>query len=329
MNEPTIWDELLSRADNEKAIVYRRLDMDTPFSMRRAILYPSLTRAFIIELGIGSEFPKRQNPSWKGMNIDEVFLDIPVRGTRHIMLELLHDELKDIFEIFIDNVIDVVTVSKDLGQMNEGLQRLIFKWDFFFKNSGPDGLSEEMQRGLMGELIFLKTLIQRWSGWKAVESWRGWERGRFDYILDKSAIEIKTSMSMEPIKVRISNEGQLDDRGLNALYLGIYNLEPSVNGEISLRNLVDDIENILTCDWKASLAFKERLTMYGYLPIHDNKYFTKYRLKTENFYSVIDGFPRITSIPQGIADVQYSLIQSACEDFRIDQETMLVKIGVI
>ena len=89
-------------------------------------------------------------------------------------------------------------------------------------------LSREKQQGLFAELKFLLKLISstQISNHNAVESWKGGEN-HHDFQFKNRVVEVKSTTSKEPKKVKISNEKQLNDTDLDCLMLSIFSQQYS------------------------------------------------------------------------------------------------------
>lgn len=93
------------------------------------------------------------------------------------------------------------------------------RWQKFL-SAGVEGLSEERQRGLWGELRFLRNdLVAVFGPQDSVSAWQGSRAAHQDFLFSSGAVEIKTTIAKGPHVVQITSERQLDDKGLPALYL--------------------------------------------------------------------------------------------------------------
>ena len=70
----------------------------------------------------------------------------------------------------------------------------------------------------------------------------------------------------------------------------------------------------------------------GYIDAHDEQYLRpKYKLVDLHFYRVHDGFPRLTrdQIPSGVGDVHYDVTLAACQEFKIDENMVVLRLRKI
>lgn len=319
------WTELRSQYDRlASGTVYKLIDIDSQVDIRYAITYPSSTRAILIQLEDDLESLDILEPKWKGLKIYEIFLDTPKPETRHLVLELAHEELLDIFSRLISDIIEEVMIADSRNHAYESLRNCLNLWNYFFRKCGPEGLSKERQRGLLGELIFLKTILDNdGSALKIVNSWKGCERDFHDFQTGEQSIEIKTTMGKEPLNFIVSSERQLNDIGLKFLYLGVTHLSPSHSGGISLNQIINDIKNILKGTGQPLIDFEDRLFMAGYLKVHEKNYNDQYAIIKKFFFRVTDDFPRIISIPVGVGDLTYSITLSSCNEYQMNEDDVI------
>ena len=101
----------------------------------------------------------------------------------------------------------------------------------------------------------------------------------------------KTTISKEPKKVIISNEKQLNNQGLNNLFLSVFLLEESDSGK-SLPEYIDEIRTYINEDSQtANPLFEVYLKHAKYLEKH-RKFYEQYKIVNQEvlLYRVEDGF---------------------------------------
>ncbi len=260
------------------------------------------------------------------MKFEHVKLPVPEKDSVHLSLKLENREYRDVFtSLCADLSGDLVEAVDDKREIV--LAAFLDRWTKFFERYGLRGLSPEKQRGLFGELIWLRTLFGKDIGSiTALNSWKGCERGYHDFEINGQVVEVKTTMTKEPRRVRISNERQLDDRGLISLHLLVLTLIKSENGGESLPDLVDSIMTAVASAPGGRRRFEQCLSAAGYLDIHTHLYTDTYMVKKEELLKVEEGFPRITDIPDGLGDIRYSLVVSAASSFLSDTDDYLALV---
>jgi hypothetical protein len=315
------WEQLETKFSSDSRTyqrVYHRLDLAKETGIRLSCSYPGLVWELLIEAGASEDVLAIPFPKWKGMSFEVLVLDAPQKGTKHIALSVEEPENRDIFvNICADLISGLEGCTTNQARRNE-ISAFLIRWSAFFEKHGLEGLTPEKQRGLFGELWWLRKMVQ--SGIdpvQAVTSWKGCEQNYQDFELAGQAVEVKTSMMKEPRKVQISNERQLDNRGFHSLHLFVLTMITASSIGETLPSLIQSLKKSFSGK-TATYSFKDALVKAGYLEAHTHLYQTGYSLIKEEFFEVRDGFPRITEIPQGLGDIHYALVLSACSDFLSD-----------
>ena len=180
-----------------------------------------------------------------------------------------------------------------------------------------DIMSNSMQKGLLGELMYLKELISILGDVKAVHSWSGPDDADQDFVYDNIWAEIK-AISASAETVSISSLEQLDSDTSGTLR--VYFLEattPDNNHGFTLFQVISEVRARISSNPEANELFENKLFMYSYKdnPLYDIQ---KYYLHSVNDYDVRDNFPRITkdNINPAIVQAQYSISLAAIDDFK-------------
>jgi len=321
-----IWvsiEEKMNRGAYTDKRIYQRLDLERETDIRLGFVKPDGVRELLVQLSPTDKtdfFP----PKWVGMKSEIILMDAPERGTRHIRLFMDKPEHREVFTVVCSDIID--TLLKVVKPEHRTIQLLacMEKWGRFFQKHGIEGLSNEAQRGLYGELYWLYRLLTAGMDRnKAMESWMGCRRAYHDFEHNGKIIEVKTTISKEPRRVRINNEKQLDDRGFAKLTLYVLTLDPTQTGGQRLPDLVKNIRSVLSGFNDARDIFELCLQDAGYLDLHDSLYDMGYNVRKEETFKVMDGFPRIIDLPSGTGDISYSLVLSACQQFIADPASVI------
>lgn len=316
-----IWSDLeedASQDPNHTQRKYRRLDLEKETGIRLGCVSPGIVWEMLIEAGKPGEMFDMDLPEWKGMGFEIISLDVPSANTSHIRLFLEHKEYRDIFVAICADLIRSLDECLSNESRRKEISDFLARWSRFFRLYGQEGLSPERQRGLFGELWWLRRLIEGGiPDYTALDSWKGCERGFHDFDIRGYVVEVKTTMTKEPRKVQVSNERQLDERGLNCLHLFVATLKKHESGGQSLPELVKSLRDIFSGKG-ISYKFEHSLTEAGYLDLHSHIYRGSYTVIIEELFWVHDGFPRITDFPKGIGDLHYSIVLGACDSFRCD-----------
>lgn len=233
---------------------------------------------------------------------------------------------ENIFESVISDICDRVVQLKETVSLSSVLKQVLTEWKLFFEKFENKILSIATQKGLFGELTFLKdVLLKKYSCSVAMQFWTGSERTNHDFQIIRNAVEIKTTSSKQHRKFNISSERQLDNTGLDNLYLVLYFLNVHVNmPDRTLPALINEIGTIIQEDPYASFIFEVKLSKYGYSTMHTDKYDVGFSSSGMKTFSVVEGFPRLLQkdVPNGIGDIKYSVVVSACSACEIKNDIL-------
>ncbi len=273
-------------------------------------------KLFVIKVSESADqlfFKRRQ---FRGVSVE--LLDFT--SHREVTIILLDPSLEDIFYLFIDNLFDSI---KELGSENEVLKvssNIIFKWKKLFDKIRNDLLTPEQQRGLLGELLFIKEMLQEDMNHRVtIENWFGPELFNKDFIISNTGFEVKTTMQNRPA-VTISGEKQLDKQDLSNLYLKIFILDEIKGEGITLNCVIAEIQAIIREDLELASGFEYKLLMVGYRPEDGTEYKTGYRIVRSELYHVDESFPKIIppSLPAGIFNCVYHIDITALDRFQAE-----------
>ncbi|WP_281868557.1 PD-(D/E)XK motif protein [Brevibacillus parabrevis] len=266
-------------------------------------------------------------PTWSGITLKQSFLEVYGQNKWYLILMQVHEVDKEIFEAMVSQICDALLQINQSMLITE-LQNQLDRWKTFFLTYGDSGLSKSEQKGLYGELFFLKKLIQSVIGITAIKHWYGSEKTRHDFQFNSYAIEVKTTTSKKHYTVRVASENQLDDRGLNGLFLEFLAFNEMEYGDSTLSAVVDEIRKIINHNNDLRVLFEQKLIMAGYVDSHRDRYNTSYSLRTEVSFQVKEGFPRLLpeDLQKGVGDISYSIELSVCEPFKISSEELLSSV---
>lgn len=236
-----------------------------------------------------------------------------------LLFKLLSNQHRDIFSVLCEDLIASISSVTNETQLVKELLNRFEKWKSLFDRAAAQGLSAEEQRGLFGELFFLRKFLQTNSDFIAViNSWVGSEKQIKDFQFGNWSLEVKTTHGNNHQKVHISSERQLDTTNLENLFLYHLSLETRQQSGESLNQIADSVCEILSPDFTSLNRFKNKLLEGGYFEQHRTLYEnTGYFTRQDVFYKVENDFPRIeeADIRNGVGDVKYSIVISQCSDF--------------
>jgi hypothetical protein len=239
---------------------------------------------------------------------------------KEITFILLDNELDDVFALFIENIYDSIYELESESIVISQVLDSIAKWKKLFDKIKSTLLSEQEQKGLIGELMFISESLEHGvSNDTIIENWFGPDYYNKDFIINNKGFEIKTTTQDRPT-LKISSEQQLDKQDLNILYLIQYNLEESKSNGFTLPELINKIRGEITESFILKSKFDEKLIQIGYFDDDSSKYDTKYKLIDKHIYNVDDNFPKITksTLPKGIFNSIYNIETLVLNEFKIE-----------
>ena len=324
-----IWVGLESETSNHSGLLYKRYSAEVLPDVFIALKAPEKLRCIAFRISAAFPFDENQWNKLKDIKI-ETLPDERDKSKKFLLILLLNKQHKDIFSTLCEDLIfGVSDVSTEQTLVEKLLERLA-KWQSLFEKVGKQGLSDEAQRGLYGEIYFLRFFLTNNSDKNyCIKSWLGPEKSIQDFQYSNWAVEVKTTHGNNHQKIHITSERQLDDSIIEKIFLFHLSLDVRVGNGESLNILIDEVSELLNDNTMASNLFKLKLLESGYYDIHKPLYDERgYTIRQENIYRVTDNFPRITEnqIPIDVGDVRYSIVLSESEEWRINHQTLLGEI---
>ena len=207
------------------------------------------------------------------------------------------------------------------------------KWKSLFNKFTSQGLTSEQQRGLFGELFFIRKYLQNNSDYhNVINTWVGPSNEIRDFQFQNWALEVKTTIGNNHQKVHISSERQLDTTHVENLFLYHLSLEKVQGSGESLPQIINSIEEILLHDTICINRFKSKLYEVGYFDQQENLYNSYgYHIRQFNYYKVEGDFPRLeeNELRSGVGDVKYSIILSQCTQYIISEINVLESLSFL
>lgn len=318
----SIWQYLEegARFQAQPGFDYEYWDTQLPASFRVAFDCDRKIRMF--HIGVSQIEFKRFNRAFKYQGLTlEKFQDIHQRGF-WISLALQKKEFTDVFTVLCEDIISAIGNTANERRRIQSLIARLEAWKSLFSQAMENGLSKEKQLGLWGELYVLHEYLLPTIGTQSVTTWKGPKGYVHDFQSKSWAIEIKTQAgNAKPDRLKINGEQQLEDRGLDHLFLVMLSVARRERTVDSLPELVEKVEASLAVDPSMLQVFRAHLLEVGYFshhrPLYEN---TGYTIREEKQWKVFEGFPRIREkdLPAGINDVTYSLSIVAIKEFEVD-----------
>lgn len=317
-----IWDELANDKSLISGLLFRRYSGTVKPDVYVALQNPEKYLCIYVAISKSTEV-NISNFS----NLQEIQVDLfasPNEGDKNILIfKLLNFEHVDIFAVLCEDLITSISEETNEKKIIREVLNRFEKWKSLFNKIGLQGLKPEEQRGLFGELYFLRNFLKMKNDFLAVVStWTGTEKQIRDFQSGSWAVEVKTTHGNNHQKVHISSERQLDTTNLETMFLYHISLEKQQNSGETLNDIVDSVTDILRAETIALNKFKSKIYEVGYFDLQRNLYENiGYHIRQDEFYKVEKDFPRIeeNDLRIGVGDVKYSIILSQCATFSISE----------
>ena len=182
----------------------RRLDTEACVDMFACIFWPTRRLGLLIE-GDGEQHPPTDRvPVCRGVKV--VHEVVRTESPRTVLRVILEDpSLLDIFAVLSTDLVSAIGAAQNT---TVGLRLCIDRlsmWQGLFERVPPEGLSEEAQRGLFGELLILENFcLAKLRTLGAVTSWAGPDAAHQDFKIGDAAIEVKTTLAKRHARLSIA-----------------------------------------------------------------------------------------------------------------------------
>jgi hypothetical protein len=321
-----IWEDLSNDKSLISGLLSRRYSGSVKPDVYVALQYPDKFLCVYVAISKATDVDISNFSNLQEIQVD--LFDSPNEPDKSILIfKLLNTQHADIFATLSEDLItSIAGETNETKTIREVLNRFE-KWKSLFSRINSKGLKPEQQRGLFGELYFLRKLLLTTNNFISVlNTWTGTENQIRDFQSGSWAVEVKTTIGNNHQKVHISSERQLDTTNLQDMFLYHISLEQQQNSGEKLNDIVDSVIDILRSDPIALNKFKSKIYEVGYFDLQRNLYdATGYHIRHEKFYKVEKEFPRIeeNDLRSGIGDVKYSIILSQCATFSISESEVL------
>lgn len=330
MIDESVWQELETRQQTPGRST-RRLHPDSTHDIQVSVTHPALRRMLLLGTDAGTADTVRQEirdlPATRGLQLN---LSSVSSHRYELQVMLTDDELTEVFTPLVSDIADVVRDAPTTGTAAQSAVRRYVRWQQLLRSVSREGLSRQARCGLFGELHFLlEYALPALEQNTAVGSWTGPRQTNQDFQLPGAAVEVKATTARSPRTIQIVSERQLDTADTTPLALAHVVLDDRQRGlGRTLNALVDEIRARLTSP-SASQRFESLLIQVGYLPNQRDLYdHDRYALRRSEFWTVGEGFPRITEadLPSGVGDCTYTIDVSALNTHSVTTEALIALI---
>lgn len=273
----------------------------------------------LLKVAAGTEEPK-QLPKMR--NLDLGFRDLG--GNRSLILILKDAEQQ---ELFANLCLDIVRAADGAVDGSDALQRMIrrtMRWHHLLRGGKNDLLSIEEQRGLVGELHFLRRLIDLVGPYAAIEAWKGPSGSSKDFEFGACLAEVKARRGAAKPFVQISSEDQLADVEGTRLFLVVSAVDAAIkpNG-MTLTDHVMELEKLFVTAPQDAYRLWELAIVETGFDFDDDYSDRRWTVGKTMDFEVRDEFPRVTTpLKPGVSGVRYSIALDACGPFAAESNTI-------
>jgi hypothetical protein len=253
-----------------------------------------------------------------------------VNGSTTFYLRLKDHAQIELFETLCR---DVASSAEQAMSEPDALTRAIgrtSRWHHLLRGGRENGLSEEKQKGLIGELAVLEWMSHLVGPKAAVTAWVGPSGSPKDFELHEHCIEIKARRAAAQPYVQISNEFQLADVDNHQLWLSVIAVDKVAepfgatldNFVLSAASHFQGDDHDIEMLWEASISAT------GYR-IEDDYSDIMWVVSNPSWYAVRDGFPRVDlPLREGVGSLKYAIALAACAPFEIDEADLKAAISL-
>jgi len=327
----TLWQSLETGNLPSTGIVLRRFPADFLPEISAALHLPGHHPALAVQLADTSLLENALRQSFRDLKISLVGAEQPPV----LLIELQNPALREIFAVLCDDLAQHLKHETNPVVIARELRNRLHQWSLLFEKAAAPGLSPEEQRGLFGELVILKMLLENTADPLTVlNGWQGVSGGIQDFFYTDRAIEVKTTSGNQHQTVTISSAAQLDESGLTFLWLAYLTLEIASGGNEgkSLNDAVDDVLALLESNAEATIRFRAKLAEVGYFeaqrPLYEHP---AYHIRATRFYQVRDEFPRIrpNELRSGVDTIKYAIRLSDCQTWLAEASFVLQNLPIL
>jgi len=233
--------------------------------------------------------------------------------TNYLIMTLIDKEYNNLFDDLIISLFNSIKDIKEVHLYSKVFIQTFYQWVLFFTSDNNDRLPKDVIKGVWGELIILKELIQSSDSYSVNDILYGW-RGPYDqghdFIYDDNHIEVKTKDNKK-LSVRISSEQQLEVESGKTLTLSVVSVDDDMENGFSLKDLVLEIKKAVFERLGDFSIILTALLQKG-VTLQNIQEYNNYRFKPLNIFNydcLEEGFPKITAnnLPPSISNVKYDI----------------------
>lgn len=268
--------------------------------------------------------PANRHLDFKGIQKENLSIEY-FREKNLIVLQLLDSDFYDLFDDLIISLYQGIKTINHADEYSNHFIQAFYRWSEFFEDKKSDLLSEEVIKGIMGELLVLKLLITDPNKLEInflLKAWTGlYDKGN-DFELENKNLEVKTK-SPSGIDVKISSEFQLQVSPGKGLELFVVSIISDFTVGINIRDLIWEVKKLVQESTGDNTILWKALSQKNITAKNVSQY-DRYRFKPVNWISyncADEDFPKLnrSNIPEEISALKYALRTTLLTPFVIEQ----------
>lgn len=274
--------------------------------------------AFLVKYPLTSWAPIAL-PSFRSIEVADY------RNDGYLAVTLLDTDMSD---IFFKVCLDIIGCLQEMPpkSLRKACILRLERWSYFLKPS-RSRMSPEKQKGLMGELLFLKEdVLAALPASTALQGWVGPDAAPRDFEYGQTFIEVKSKRNSASSTIVISSEDQLNVSPAERLFLCVWELNAASADDPAAFTVTDTAESTRKALEYPMLQaeFDGKLASAGYF-VEDDYTADAWTRGNVSYYEVAESFPRIdsASCPPGITKVRYAVDLDYCAPYEIDRKDLL------
>lgn len=256
--------------------------------------------------------PANHNVQFKAVKKEKISIEL-FPDTNYLIMTLFDGEYNNLFDDLIVSLFNSIKNIEAVDKYSKVFIQTFYQWVLFFTTDSKDRLPKDLIKGIWGELLVLKELIEGSDSFDINDVLFGWtgpyDQGH-DFIYDDINIEVKTK-GIKKTTVRLSSEYQLEVELGKKLILSVISIEENILSGTSLKCLVQDIKKLVFNRLGDFSIVLKALLQKG-ITLQNIQEYDNYRFKPlfrHDYDCLADNFPKLISafLPACISNVKYDL----------------------
>lgn len=323
MNYKQIVPSVFESLPEGERIHARRIKLDNRSDIKAFIFKESSSKYSCL---LSTDDTLSELPKINGLKI--VYDNFGEEGLGKTWFILIECSIPAYFKNYIEILKEILTdFDEGKEDITFSVQKVISKWRHFLSKPKSEILHEDKIIGLLGELIFLNTLIPGYSQ-NSVSMWTA-DRGEEDFVQNEKVVEVKTTLKEKHEHI-INGIDQLRVLPGRLKHICSFLFVKSNNDvAINLPGIIADVASQLEAFPEAYELFYRKLKHQGYDTRDSELYrdFSYLPLKSAVFL-VDENFPKLTTdelshaLNARISKIRYLLDMEGLANIDLSEETI-------